>query len=47
MQGWILGEVNEKESLRVPSFLEITRVPSESFALSFCLAFSSHRPNLF
>ena len=47
MQGWILREVNEKQSLRVPIFSEITRVLFESFALSFCLAFSSHRTNLF
>jgi len=45
--GWILGEVNEKQSLRVPIFSEITRVPFESFALSFRLVFSSHRPNSF
>jgi len=30
-----------------PSFSEIPRVHFESFALSFCLAFPSHRPNIF
>ena len=29
-----------------PPLSEIPRVPFESFALGFCLAFSSHRPNL-
>jgi len=28
-------------------FSKIPRIPFESFALRFCLAFSSHRPNIF
>jgi len=39
MHGWILGEVNEKQSLRVPIFSKITRVAFESFALSFLPGF--------
>ena len=46
-QWWILVEVNEKQSPRVPIFSEILRVPFDSFPHSFCLAFFSHRPNLF
>jgi len=38
-QGWILVEVNEKQSRRVPLFSDSAGIPFESFALSFCLAF--------
>jgi len=30
-----------------PFFRDFAGIPFEGFALSFCLAFSSHRPNIF
>jgi len=43
----ISGGERETVTSGPPFFRDSTGIPFESFALSFCLAFSSHRPNLF